>query len=99
MPGAPDRRKVGGGSFDPAAAWRLHPQVALRPEPFGALLYHFGTRKLPFSKNTTIVQVAETFEHPSVRAALTAPGIDETASQPYLRALDTLSDSQMIVPA
>ena len=27
------------------AAWRLHPQVSVRPEPFGALLYHFGTCK------------------------------------------------------
>ncbi|MEU9347776.1 mycofactocin biosynthesis chaperone MftB, partial [Streptomyces sp. NPDC048278] len=25
-------------------AWDLHPQVSVRPEPFGALLYHFGTR-------------------------------------------------------
>ena len=30
--------------FDLQAAWRLHPQVALRPEPFGALLYHFDPR-------------------------------------------------------
>jgi len=35
-------------ALDLDAAWRLHPQVALRPEPFGALLYHFGTRRLSF---------------------------------------------------
>jgi hypothetical protein len=58
---APDLRKVGGGSFDPAAEWRLHPQVALRPAPLGALPYHFATRKLPFSKNTTILQVVDTW--------------------------------------
>jgi mycofactocin biosynthesis protein MftB len=28
----------------------LHPQVALRPEPFGALAYHYGNRKLVFLK-------------------------------------------------
>ena len=33
-----------------AAAWRLADSVALRPEPFGALAYHFGTRKLSFLK-------------------------------------------------
>jgi len=27
-------------------AWRLDGSVALRPEPFGALAYHFGTRRL-----------------------------------------------------
>ncbi|MGK2869444.1 MAG: mycofactocin biosynthesis chaperone MftB, partial [Mycobacterium sp.] len=32
-------------AFDPDRGWRLHHQVAVRPEPFGALLYHFGTRK------------------------------------------------------
>ncbi|MEZ7239033.1 mycofactocin biosynthesis chaperone MftB [Rhodococcus sp. GXMU-t2271] len=86
--------------FDPDMTWRLHPQVALRPEPFGALLYHFGTRKLSFLKNTTIVQVVETLDqHPSVRAALAAHGIDEPAQRPYLRALATLADSHMIVPA
>ncbi len=45
--------------FDPDRGWRLHPQVAVRPEPFGALLYHFGTRKLSFLKNRTILAVVE----------------------------------------
>lgn len=86
--------------FDPGARWRLHPQVALRPEPFGALLYHFGTRKLSFLKNTVIVEVVRSFDdHDSVRDALRAHGIDESAEQPYLRALSTLADSHMIVPA
>ena len=31
-------------AFDPDLSWRLHHQVAVRPEPFGALLYHFGCR-------------------------------------------------------
>ena len=50
---------VAGSDFDPARSWRLHPQVAVRPEPFGALLYHFGTRKLSFLKNRTILAVIE----------------------------------------
>ena len=47
------------GGFDPGTRWRLHPQVAVRPEPFGALLYHFGTRKLSFLKNRTILAVVQ----------------------------------------
>ncbi|MFD6897561.1 mycofactocin biosynthesis chaperone MftB [Rhodococcus sp. NPDC060086] len=87
-------------TFDPGATWRLHPQVALRPEPFGALLYHFGTRKLSFLKNTVIVEVVKSLdEHDSVREALRAHGIDESAERPYVRALGTLAASHMIVPA
>jgi putative mycofactocin binding protein MftB len=57
--------------FDLDAQWRLNPQVALRPEPFGALLYHFGTRKLSFLKSRTMVAVVRALpEHPSAREAL-----------------------------
>ncbi len=88
------------GTIDLDAAWKLHPQVALRPEPFGALLYHFGTRKLSFLKNRTIVAIVEALpEHPNVRAALQAHGVEEDAAPPYLRALQTLADSHMIVPS
>jgi putative mycofactocin binding protein MftB len=88
------------GTIDLDAAWKLHPQVALRPEPFGALLYHFGTRKLSFLKNRTIVAIVESLpEHRNVRAALQANDIEEDAARPYLRALETLADSHMIVPS
>jgi len=36
------------GRFDLDAPWRLDAQVRVRPEEFGALLYHFGTRQLSF---------------------------------------------------
>jgi hypothetical protein len=42
-------------AFDLDQAWRLDERVAVRPEPFGALLYHFGTRRLSFLKNTTML--------------------------------------------
>src|SRR5699024_7509253 len=46
-----------GITLDPGAAWRLNPLVAVRPEPFGALLYHFGTRRLSFLKDTRLVDL------------------------------------------
>jgi len=91
---------AGNAGIDLDVGWKLHPQVALRPEPFGALLYHFGTRKLSFLKNRTIVDIVESLpQHPNVGAALRAHGIEEDAARPYLRALGTLADSHMIVPS
>ncbi|TDP93987.1 mycofactocin biosynthesis chaperone MftB [Labedaea rhizosphaerae] len=84
--------------FDPAAPYRLNPRVALRPEPFGALAYHFGTRKLSFLKAPALVELVRDLEaHPTVLAAvdhLAAPEKDR-----YLRALATLAETDMIVPA
>ncbi|OJZ65936.1 mycofactocin system protein MftB [Mycolicibacterium diernhoferi] len=85
-------------AFDPDRGWRLHHQVAVRPEPFGALLYHFGTRKLSFLKNRTILDVVNSLdEHPSVRSACRAAGIDDDAQAPYLHALSVLVKSHMLV--
>ena len=82
-------------SFEVDAAWRLHPQVALRPEPFGALLYHFGTRKLSFLKDKTIVGVVTSLsDHPTARAALRAAGVD--SNPVYSEALAALARSQML---
>ncbi len=84
--------------FDPDLRWRLHPQVAVRPEPFGALLYHFGTRKLSFLKNRTIVEVVNALAgHPDARSACRAAGIDDAAQAPYLHALSVLVQSKMLV--
>ena len=87
------------GAFDPELGWRLHHQVAVRPEPFGALLYHFGTRKLSFLKNRTIVDVVNTLsDHPDARSACRAVGIEDTEQEPYLQALRVLAQSKMLVP-
>ncbi len=86
------------GAFDPSRRWRLHPQVAVRPEPFGALLYHFGTRKLSFLKNRTIVEVINSLaDHPDARSACRAAGVDGDAQAPYLHALGVLAQSKMLV--
>ncbi|MCV7383360.1 mycofactocin biosynthesis chaperone MftB [Mycolicibacter longobardus] len=86
-------------TFDPDRGWRLHPQVAIRPEPFGALLYHFGTRKLSFLKNRTIVEVVRSLaDHDDVRSACRAAGVDNADQGPYLHALGVLADSKMLMP-
>ncbi|KAA1250614.1 mycofactocin biosynthesis chaperone MftB [Mycobacterium simiae] len=87
------------GVFDPDRGWRLHPKVAVRPEPFGALLYHFGTRKLSFLKNRTILTVVQSLaDHPDVRSACCAAGVDNCDQDPYLHALGVLAGSNMLVP-
>ena len=85
-------------AFDPDRGWRLHHQVAVRPEPFGALLYHFGTRKLSFLKNRTVVTVVNSLaDHDSARSACRAAGIGDDAQAPYLHALSVLVKSNMLV--
>ncbi|KAA0017953.1 mycofactocin biosynthesis chaperone MftB [Antrihabitans cavernicola] len=87
-------------AIDLDSPWRLHPQVALRPESFGALLYHFGTRKLSFLKNQTIVDIVAALpDHADARSAIRAAGIDDDAMPAYARALGTLADSTTIVRA
>ena len=61
--------------------WWLSPSVALRPEPFGALVYHFGNRKLIFLKRPELVSVVRGLErHDDVRSALVEAGVPETQS-------------------
>lgn len=96
---APIRESQQDQAFDPGLPWRLHPQVAVRPETFGALLYHFGTRKLSFLKNRTIVEVVNSLaDHPDARSACRAAGINEVAQEPYLHALGVLAQSKILVP-
>jgi putative mycofactocin binding protein MftB len=84
-------------AFDLERAWALSPQVALRPEPFGALAYHFGTRRLSFLKSRTLLAVVEALAaSPSARAACAAAGVPEAELPRYSRALETLAESGMI---
>ena len=86
-----------GPAFDPDRPYRCSPSVALRPEPFGALVYHFGTRKLSFLKTPQLLAtVAGLAEHPDVHAALVAAGVEEPQRPAYLRALAGLAESGTI---
>jgi putative mycofactocin binding protein MftB len=84
-------------AFDLERGWALHPQVALRPEPFGALAYHFGTRRLSFLKSRTLLAVVEGLAGcESARAACAAAGVPEAELPRYARALEALAESGMI---
>jgi putative mycofactocin binding protein MftB len=83
--------------FDLDRPWRLDERVALRPEPFGALLYHFGTRRLSFLKNQRVLTVVKALaEQPSARAACAYAGVPEAELPAYARALAALAHSNMI---
>jgi mycofactocin biosynthesis protein MftB len=80
-------------------AWALSPSVALRPEPFGALAYHFGNRKLTFLKRPELVAVVRALaEQPDVRGALTHAGVPASQHPAYVAALRGLAATDMIRP-
>ena len=84
-------------AFDLDLAWRLHPQVSVRPERFGALLYHFGTRRLSFLKSTKLLAVVRSLEHEgSARSACAAAGVTPAELPSYAAALGALAASSMI---
>ena len=83
--------------IDLDTAWTLDPQVALRPEPFGALAYHFGTRRLSFLKSLTLFHVVRALgEHASAREACVAAGVDAGELPRYAGALGALAEGGMI---
>jgi putative mycofactocin binding protein MftB len=84
-------------AFDLERAWALSPQVALRPERFGALAYHFGTRRLSFLKSRRLLCVVESLaEQPTALAACRSAGVPDARLPDYERALAALADGDMI---
>jgi mycofactocin biosynthesis protein MftB len=78
-------------------ALELHPQVALRPEPFGALAYHYGNRRLVFLKHPDIVRVAQQLgDHPSLSAALEACDVAPGRWQNFATAFESLKSSEIV---
>ena len=81
----------------------LDPQVALRPEPFGALAYHYGNRRLIFLKHPDVVRVVQALaDHDTVADTLRTCGIDESRWPSFVIALESLERSHLLreaVPA
>ena len=75
----------------------LHPQVALRPEPFGALAYHYGNRRLIFLKHPDMVAVAKVLgDHPSLADALRACGVAASRWPSFTTAFTNLQNSEIV---
>ena len=79
-------------------AWELDHRVSIRPESFGALLYHFGTRRLSFLKDRRLLDVVQRLpDATSAREACLAAGLTDSDLPTYGRALSTLAATDMIV--
>ncbi|MEY3618113.1 MAG: hypothetical protein RL726_811 [Actinomycetota bacterium] len=75
----------------------LHPQVAVRPEPFGALAYHYGNRRLIFLKHPDMVRVVQRLaDHTDVAATLGACGIAPDRHDSFVAALASLQKSEIV---
>jgi putative mycofactocin binding protein MftB len=82
--------------LDPRCAYRLHPCVALRPEAFGALAYHFGNRRLTFLKDPELVEVVLDLDRcAGVGEALAR--IPATRRDAFRRALGALAAAEVII--
>jgi len=78
-------------------AWALAPQVSVRPEPFGALLYHFGTRRLSFLKDRRLLAVVQGLDAaPTARQACIAAGVEDGELGTFERALSRLAETDML---
>ena len=83
--------------FDLDGAWQLDERVSIRPERFGALLYHFGTRRLSFLKSPLLLAVVRALAaEPTARAACLSVGVAAEQLPAYRAALATLATSRMI---
>ena len=82
-------------TWDGARAWALHPSEGLRPEPFGALAYHYGTRRLTFLKDPALTEVVRSLaEHDSGDAALES--VPAGQRKTFAAALGRLADIEVI---
>ncbi|MBM3678656.1 MAG: mycofactocin biosynthesis chaperone MftB [Actinobacteria bacterium] len=83
-------------AFDAERPYALHPQVAIRPEPFGGLAYNYESRRLTLITARPLVDVVHALaDHPTARAAVTAHVAAPDHGR-YETALATLYDSGVI---
>ncbi len=77
--------------------YELDPRVALRPEPFGALAYHYGNRRLVFLRKPEVVAVLRQLSHHDTLAAtLEACGISSDRWPAFERAIGSLAKSEVV---
>ena len=78
-------------------ALELPPQVAVRPEPFGALAYHYGNRRLIFLKHPDVVSVVNNLAaHDCLQSTLDACGVAPERWPSFVTALSSLESSEIV---
>ena len=78
-------------------AWDVSPRVSIRPESFGALLYHFGTRRLSFLKDRRLLEVVQVLPtSATAREACETAGVAPHEIPTYERALAQLAATDML---
>ena len=84
-------------TFDPTRPYEVDPRVAIRPEPFGALAYHYGNRRLTFLRDPALVTLVRGLgEHPSADDAIDAAGVPDRRRLAFRKALSSLESSEVI---
>jgi putative mycofactocin binding protein MftB len=77
-------------------AFELDPQVALRPEPFGALAYHYGNRRLVFIREALVPVVEALPRSDRLDGALEAAGVPRARWDAHRRALGSLAQAGIL---
>jgi putative mycofactocin binding protein MftB len=86
-------------TFDSSTKWERSAKIGLRPEPFGALAYHFDTRRLVFLKSPMLVDLVDGLsDHESADAAIEAivEPVDDRTRQAHVKALASLAEAGVI---
>ena len=87
-------------AFSLERRWRIAPQVAIRPEQFGGLAYHYGTRRLSFLKSRGLLEVVQRLDGCSnAWDACRAAGVPDDELPRYEQALAVLARTGMICEA
>ena len=75
----------------------LDHRVSLRPEPFGALAYHSGNRRLIFLRQADVVNVVRSLDdHDTVADALRSCGVAASRWPAFVAALESLLRSEVL---
>jgi putative mycofactocin binding protein MftB len=83
-------------AWDPAQRYRLHPRVALRPEAFGAMAYHYDSRRLTFLRSPLLVEVVKGLEDHASAGQAVDTMVPPPRRPSFLKALAGLAESRFI---
>lgn len=84
-------------AFDPGRRYRLSDRAAIRREPFGAVVYHYGNRRLMFIGSEKVLELVRNLDRCGTAAeAIAAAAGSPRAEEALTEALSKLEASGMI---